>query len=1667
MINSRDRDTNIYPQPTFFTLRLPRLYRNVTTLNISQINLLNSFFNFSFASGNTYMNVYEQGRTIVGSSTNSIQIRIRDGTYSADNLVTELNSALNATPLFASISLTDFVAGFQTSGDFTPLFNTPGTVVYNSLTQSYDSNVTIQDIVARYFQVSQSAGSLTYSYSESLVAYYYPVMKEMMLDPAFGSTPPFDTITATPPSGYRTWYDYIVFGFAGLNDFYIIAIAEDSANELIFDNYHNQKTYNEFLVNAYTCSYNSQQGRLVISAPSLSQSITTDLNNQYSNILATVISSNPQFASIEDFQNQYNSVVNSNGFIIEFYNYIQSRFTSNFAINFGTYSPQFYGVSTNNITLYNPTDKYGWNTILTPGVSESIIDSSYSTPEQVDILWPNIKISKTVFDSNISSFVDTIPVPSFLGTELTFSNADESVYGFTDVVFTVPPTSYIRNVFTSRCRQSLSLMTIPRYLNNRTPATEEVYNLGSTTTSLLFSKSASTTNPAFYILTDISGNLQFNLYTLTQSMLYSVDYMRDEDRWLNFTKIQILSGSRIQYKSPKFNTSPPKEDIRLESYRPFLFFQMNADKYYYETNAHFYIRVYIETQEGTDFGVPITVSWYKDRAGFMADIQTPLTGGIRNCENPRHCFQTKFLSGSSEYIDIDVNNLQQTYLYIHFDDSVIAATSIPLRVFGVLRDTYGDYTIQTQADRLDLPFANLPSLYDQFTPDSAVFQNPLKSIFDPAITQLGYDSNQVSNNLLDYTILGPNNIFYDPNNITDYLDFQSTGLRYAFDLLNVGAGPPPPEITPPSSWSLYFGSNSSNRIVDNYNTENPIYLSTLQTFSITKQYNQAVLANWFNADSANNEIYFNTTGIPYSINVNSPQDTIFLPCINTATPLNTDMSTATVLSGSSGISGVGFFLPPNNVVKMDSIVFKFAYTQPTSDENGNNTTRLAYPVNTINTVANYQNRTTFIKQSDPASNWDDWFLYNRRNVKLGIFNTGLISTTSLLSLSSAICTMTLQKVTQVNNLVNNTGTLYSREPEWGTYYSYAYEPTETTVWSANSNADNPNANIDAWVSTVVSPADISPTYVTGNVAYSTFFLTHPVINNYSYSPRDYGIAPSVGFAVNNPYQNVPSWQTDIPNSYTAVPFYYNLSTSQWCVGAFHGLSFTRTPAIPSTGLIGNASYYGPPGIFAWNYDYSITTLKSSFTLMNGEQTSFQPYYWNMKIDFENLYLNYDPATDLQAFGNFDGISAEYQDTMLFFYENTIKGRDLGDISTATTMNNVTTPKWVWGQEKNSNYSLFDDQSGYNFLSYLNNITVRSTIEYATHVRAYDPIPTFVTGLRFIGKNFTDFGQPTLQEIGQEITALQGYIPVTDDVASSFLDESNGNANYSTIINSNNSIRLGNGNTFSHGYADQLILFDRTFYASTITFGAKIGFSGVTIPGGLQGYNDAYIKYLNYYTAIISLYSDFTSILSTTQGQLNEYIISRYGSVLPPGITSRNRFTDPLPFQLLLSTTLVAPYTGYYDEWGLGYYLGFNKADRPDQPRTTVTSDTFIRIVQDYIYLRINPEQNANTMGVSAKENLAETRESQGEDTKYFSKIILNDFGNYSRTALIQQKQFKPVLGRMETVTCQLVGKNGQQINNTGCEYDMVLELTEVTNTPMDTNSLSGPTTDLNVYQTMN
>lgn len=1672
MINSRDRDTRTYPQPTFFTLRLPRTFKNIKQINLSQLNLLNSFFNFDKDKGNTWMYVYELGRTIKDASgvdiSNAVKIQIRNGTYSSDDLVLELNNALNSTPLFADITLGDFINRFQATGNFSLLFNTPGTVIYNSLTQTYDRNQTINSVVARYFQTIQTVGTISFSYDQCLVAYYYPIIKEMIIETG---NPTFSVVGQDIPEGFASWYDYIVFAFQGLNDPYITPIVSDANNQAMFNEYHTKHTFNNFLVNKYTCSYNSKQGRLVITATSLNDSIVNDLNSQYNQILNSLVVSNG-FSNIQDFNSQYSNVNNSNGALIEIYNFIQNRFSSNYGVNFGTYTAEFFTDSNNEINIYNTNNKYGWNLTLTPQVSRNTI-SSFVNPPQCSNWWSNITVTDPILLASNYTFVSTLGVPDFIGDELYFKGAGEQVFGYTDISFSIIPTNYNRIVFNSRCRQNISIMTLPRYVDERGPGTEMVYSMQSTIVPLLYSFDGSDG----YIKTDISGNPLFNFYTVTQNMFASADYMRAYDEWLTYIVPQSLAGIRVQPTDPNFGKKPPLGDIGLNSFRPYQFYQVNADKYLVDPNARFRITFYAETQGGNNFPVPIVITWYKDRAGFMADVEQDLAGNL-SFENPRHYFQRTVygIDTNSAQMIVTVNNNQDTYFMVHVLNRTTVPASIPLRVFCLLTDPYGEYTEATTLDRYTMPYTGLPPIADQFTPDSDVYKDPLRSIYASTIFQLGYDISGVSNNLLDYIVQG-NNLLYDPANIETFKDSVSTGLRYQFNL-NSAISPQPLPTISSSKWSLYFGSNGSNAIRDLYNLGSNIYLSSLQVPKPLDDdpINHATLVNWYKAGNPNFREFYLSPYIAYSssffLEVGTDSFNFFQPAINPNTPLATDMSTNTAISDSNGISGVSFFLPPNQVVQLDDITLKFAYTQPSVDRFGSNFSRTKPPgsVGAFNAVFRNQSVDTYISSVSSyntlgALEWDDWYLPNRRNIKLAVFLTDDISGANMndLSISTAICSMTLKKVTQVNNYQNQLGTLRTREPDWGTYYTYVFDhekpgASSNIVWDVKIPYYY-GTQSNYWRSTIV-PFDYAPAYTAGNTTYSNYFLTHPKIQKYTYLPRSVGIGSSVDDAVTDPsVVNNTNYTEDIPNSYTAVPFYYDETSSNWKVGSFYALSFTQKPALPPISNVATAPYNGPPGIYAWTNDGS-----SNLILHNGFGSNFSAFYFNAKINYDVLDIAYNPATDLEAFGGFTGISNEYQDTMLFFYNNSSPGDDFADISTTYTSNGVDIDtRWVWGQESNSIYYAFDDQGGYNYLSYIHDVPVRPAVEeYAIHVRAYDPIPSFNTGVRFIGKNYTDYGRPQLIEIAQEISSLWAYTYITDTQAASWM--SNWVYNGSNLGEYNSTISTNNNyleQTFiSHEYADSLKLFDYSFSTSGI-FGKTLSYNGLSL--SFSGYEDCLLQYISLYSNIRNVITVYTNILSTATSQLNDYVGIRYSNILPPAILNRNRITDPLPFQFLFKSKLTSPYDKMYDEWGLGYNLGFDKRDT-SPPRTTIVSDTFIRIVQDYIYLRLNPEFNVNTMGVSSKEDLSLTKDPVSEDQKYFSKIILNNFGSFCRTAVQLPKIFNPVLGKYDTISCQLVDRNGVQISSLDCEYDFVLEMTEITNGPVENATLQGPNSDLDLYK---
>ena len=278
---------------------------------------------------------------------------------------------------------------------------------------------------------------------------------------------------------------------------------------------------------------------------------------------------------------------------------------------------------------------------------------------------------------------------------------------------------------------------------------------------------------------------------------------------------------------------------------------------------------------------------------------------------------------------------------------------------------------------------------------------------------------------------------------------------------------------------------------------------------------------------------------------------------------------------------------------------------PSSDSSNIFFTRHTPPPFSPNSTSNmfYQNRFAFTSTRLSSSNvWDDWYETNRRNTKLCIFQADNVNNSTIgnIQYTNAICSLSLEKVTQVSNYKNTTGTYKTREPDWGPYYTYSFDPNVNTVWNLSTS----------WFSTTTF-ADFAPNISIGYSNYSNVFLTPP-LENYTNIPRSFGVATSINYPV-------ADLTNDIKHGFVAIPFYKDPQDNVWKVGSFKGLTYTKVPCLPSATLLGDSPYYGPVGGFGWS-NVGNNLLPNDFC------------FWNSKISFHNLELVYDPATDLKLFG---------------------------------------------------------------------------------------------------------------------------------------------------------------------------------------------------------------------------------------------------------------------------------------------------------------------------------------------------------------------------------------------------------------------------------------------------
>lgn len=913
IVNSRDRDRNVYPQPTFFTLRVPRIYRNITTFQILQLKLLSSFFYFRPDKENTEISILENGRTIPNQYNimipNIIKSFIRTGTYDITSLLNELQTQLNKTPLFFDYpnGIQDFIPQFASTGDLSLGFNQPGDTYYDALRRQFVNNPTVASIVSYYFP-SQYAGLSSYTLQQIKYAYYYPVLYECYLDPEYGPETLNLTLTTSSLLPGETIDQRILYTAQGLNDPVIaelinnnLAYAYRTTGSNILDYYRVHHTFRYYLVNEYLCSYQTFNNRISITSSNLNTSLVNLINLQSSKFLAAELQrlglTSADYAAL-----QTNVQVNT-AVITNMYNFLQSNLALYFGVDFNTYAPVFFNDLSNSLFIQNGVGATGVATGYTLEVlqrSTAPITTSQSNYSDTKVYWPNMKTLNGSINgpfnltdaSNVPYYIPskTFGNTRFIDDSNNYVNVDATTRSG-DILTPIQPGKYTVFRFRSPVRQTLQVETLPLPYYYRFPE----YNV--------------TQGGNVGRFFDTSYSYVTNTYNQSMSNILPTD----------------ISNVVTNYNQSFTTAYNAAATLPLQVQKSYVFFKFDTPKptdLLTDSSGYTYNMNVSAVATGSNFGTDVKMFLYHDRGAFMADVS-----GIRN-EIPYHYKRTATGFADASMVTIDYRPYANQTYYIIFRSANLSFPNTNFRFItwfnnpnssNVVYDLSGfnpsanplnklsnfTYARQYDSNYIRLPTAsNLMGL----DPSSSVFNSNLP-ISEPAI---GYDISGgvnytgVSSDLTDYKGY---QLTYDLSNVP-FSQFRKDPINnYTFQ-----------KLSPYDSNSqAYFYSGSSNAILTPYVNSN----YTRRQVNV-RQYK---ILHW------------------YDYNYIPPQS-------NETVPVGSELATMTGFTSSlQDLQGwsyrpsgaidfdkgvIGFsFLPPEGVWSVQSMFFKSAWNSVSTSANDN------------------------------------------------------------------------------------------------------------------------------------------------------------------------------------------------------------------------------------------------------------------------------------------------------------------------------------------------------------------------------------------------------------------------------------------------------------------------------------------------------------------------------------------------------------------------------------------------------------------------------------------------------------------------------------------------------------------------------------------------------------
>jgi hypothetical protein len=955
MLNSRDRDRTVYPTPANVTLRLPRVYVNITSMQVIQMKLLSSFLYFRQDKNNTCLTISEYGRILynyLNQAQGPLTVKkcIREGSYNINTLIAELTIQLNTPPIFFDYpgGFNQFVPLFVSTGDFGYAFNYPGDFFYDSLNRTYTSSPTRSFIITRYW--STTTLGFTPSLKQTKVAYYYPVLREYVLDPDYGIDKLNTNINTSALLPDQTIYTRIVYGFQGVNDIIIQQMIDANVNAL--DIYRSAHTFRQSLIDRYVVAYESFNNRLYIQSPSLNTSLVNLLTTQYQIFLAQQLTNfgltTTTYTALQSLNSQLLSIINA------MYDYIQTQFAIYFGINFNTFAPVYFTKPNNYLNVQNAlnaigvSSNYDFNVISNPNdpFTTNVIEQNRKQPV---VYWPNMSnltptpvlgmqgYPTNLGASNAAPFLGgcnypySISVNDFNYTS-PFIDASGEIFidlrrKAGDIIAPIDASRYTVFKFKSDYRQTLQVETMPRPTQYRYPAYNQVtYGSNIRTVfdnsySYVFNTSnAKMDNVSFAGLNSIYGFNNSNVSITT-----------------NFGS--TLAESTAFWGTNTINLNVANNQANFVFYLP-LPPSPPAGPAYRHTMALTIQNVPITTK------LPSLLSLflYQDRAAFMAD----LSGNSRN-ENPLHYkeslnFGLSDVSGTLTWTayagqtyycivrstNISFQSLQCQVVAWYPDGDTYTTLSSSLAGF----DPYSDPTTQTALSNFNYAQVDDPAFIRLPVQSNLWGINPTGNEVNQGLVisnvPIGYDVNGVSTDLTDY-------VGYVSGGTTSNLNPEALIRNDPISQYFFQAESPYSQTS-----QSYFYTGASNFLLTPINQSN--YTPG------TVPYRQYKIVNWYD-----------TNYIPDPEGIATPFNTVtdVSPYIqpykssSTTAPISNYTYDATTSNIQLGTGCCGFsFVPSDGVWSVDKVMFRSALIQ--NDPNSNIAYLGIFLTNIANTTPTYR-----------------------------------------------------------------------------------------------------------------------------------------------------------------------------------------------------------------------------------------------------------------------------------------------------------------------------------------------------------------------------------------------------------------------------------------------------------------------------------------------------------------------------------------------------------------------------------------------------------------------------------------------------------------------------------------------------------------------------------------